>query len=282
MENTFTVTPMTQSFNLEPGKTYEGSITIANPAAATENFEYEVNLAPYGVSGTDYKADFMTDANRTQLAKWVTVENPKGSLAPNETVKIKFTIKVPENVPAGGQYAALMVGSANNNKGKGNVSVSNVYEMASLLYAEVAGETVRGGEILDNNVPDFVTQLPIRATASFKNEGNVHETAKISLIVKDNITGSQIYPSPEESGAVNETIMPETTRDFVREIDGISPLGVYSITQTIEYMGQTSSEHHIVIVCPIWFMALAAATIIAFIVVIVKMALKHRRKKVVL
>ena len=36
MENAFVVTPMSQNFDLEPGKTYTGSITVANSGSATQ------------------------------------------------------------------------------------------------------------------------------------------------------------------------------------------------------------------------------------------------------
>lgn len=280
MESMFTLTPMMQTIKLEPGETYEGSVTIANPASSTADFSFKVSISPYGVSGTDYKADFITDANRTQMAKWIKADNPTGTIKPNSTEKITYTITVPENAPAGGQYAAIMVGSNNENSGGGGVSVNNVYEMASLIYAEVAGETVRKGEIVQNELPGFVLSLPIIASSTFKNEGNLHETAKVALEVKDAFTGNVIYPTGDDSGAVNEIIMPETTREFVREIDGLSPLGIFNVTQTISYMGENSTIQNTVIVCPIWFLALVTLTIVAIVFTIVKTVMKHRRKKV--
>ena len=37
--NMFTVMPMSQKFHLVPGETYEGEITVVNPAAAENDFE---------------------------------------------------------------------------------------------------------------------------------------------------------------------------------------------------------------------------------------------------
>ena len=41
--NIFTVTPMSQQIELEAGQTYVGYVTVANPANASADFNYQVN-----------------------------------------------------------------------------------------------------------------------------------------------------------------------------------------------------------------------------------------------
>ena len=276
----FTVTPMSQKIELEAGEVYEGSITVANPASAVNDFEYRVEPAKYSVVGEDYQADFLTENDYTMMANWITVENPTGTLKPNETVAVNFKIEVPENAPAGGQYAALMVGSDGNDVGSETVTVNNVYEMASIIYAKVAGETVRSGEVVSNSFPGFATTLPITTSVVFKNEGNVHEAAQVSLEVRDAFTNNVIYPRDGENSTIEEIVMPGTTREFVREINDISPIGIYQVKQKVIYMGQTYDEAHTVVVCPIWFMLLLILLIAAIVAVIVRLVIKHRRRPV--
>ena len=268
--NMFTVTPMSQSAELDAGDTYEGDIIVANPANAKGDFHYKVEVSAYGVKGEGYEADFLTEGERSQIVEWTTIENPTGVLKPNESAKVHYKVVVPENAPAGGQYAALLVSSNDDASASDGVAVNNVFEMASILYAKINGDLIHKGELLGSKVPGFVTSLPLTVEASFKNDGNIHEVAYISLEVRSYFSSENIYPKKDESGTVQEVIMPGTTRYVTRDIEGISPLGIYDVVQTVSYMGESVTNHQMVIVCPIWFMALVLATIAAIIVFIIR------------
>ena len=277
--NVFTVTPMSQMIELKPGETYKGSITVVNPDNAKKDFSYKTVISAYGVVGEGYDADLVTSTEHTQITKWITIENPTGKVKPNDSVKINFTIKVPKTAPAGGQYAAILVSSAEDNANSEGLAVKNVFEMASLIYAGIDGETERKGEIIKNSVPGFVTGMPIEVGAELKNEGSVHEIARVALEVKSVFSPATIYPTEGESGIIEEVIMPDTTRSMGRNIEGISPLGIYDITQTITYMGEVSTNHRIVIACPIWFLLIFILTVSAIIFSVVKSVKKYRHKK---
>lgn len=280
--NIFTVTPMSHNISLEAGEVYEGYVTVANPANAAEDFSYKVEVSPYAVIGEDYEADFASESTHTQIADWVTIENPTGVLKPNETVNVRFKIEVPETAPAGGQYAALMISSNTDSTVSGDVSVNNIFEMASIIYANITGETIEAGEVLENTIPGFVTATPIQVSALITNTGNAHEIARISLEVKSFFSATPIYPRPGESSVINEVIMPGTSRYVTRDIAGISPLGIYEVTQTINYLGENHQLKQTIVACPVWFMALAIATIAAITVAIVHRVKTSRRKRRVL
>lgn len=280
--STFTVTPMSMEINIRAGEVYDGYITVANPADSTRDFAYKVEVAAYGVKDENYVADFLTETERSQITKWITIENPTGMLAPNETVKIHYVVRVPETAPSGGQYAAFMVSSNDDTDTDGSVLVSNVYEMASILYARVGGEYIHDGEFLGSEMPGFVTKLPILIGSTFKNDGNVHEDAEISFEVRNFFTSEVVYPKTSHDGAFGDVIMPETTRYAVHQIDGISPLGIYNVSQTINYMGQTYTVDRVVMACPLWFMALLVVLAVATIAGIVFSIKRHRRKKNIL
>ncbi|MDO4507850.1 MAG: hypothetical protein Q4B65_00440 [Candidatus Saccharibacteria bacterium] len=281
--NAFTVLPMSQAINLKAGEVYEGSITVANPADATENFEYLVSVSPYAVLDENYTADFSSESDWSQIVEWTTIEEPTGSLEPNEVRKVNFKITVPETAPAGGQYAAITVRSNKEVSEGSGVSVQNVFEMASIVFAQVEGETVHSGEVLENNIPGFSATNPVSISAKLNNSGNVHESAITSITVKNVLTGEQIFPS-RDSGAEQylEYIMPGTTRYLVREISGTADLGVYEVTQSISYIGETSSVTQRIIFCPIWFMVLAFMTVAALGWTIFKLIRRRKAKKAAL
>lgn len=279
--NAFTVTPMNQEISLSPGEVYEGSITVINPSYAKENFPYKVEVTPYGVANEDYTADLLSESDRTAISKWIKIDEPTGEIKPNESKKVNFTITVPENVPAGGQYATIAVSSNKDITDSNGVSVQNVFEIASIIYAKVAGETIHDGEIKENNVPSFVLTKPVMLSALITNNGNIHETATFTITVSDFFTGNVILPTEENTGVYSEVIMPETTRYTEREVNDLPDLGVVKVSQTINYNGQTSTVEKNIIICPIWFLVLMSLTIIAIITTIVVLIRKHRHKKVV-
>ena len=280
MENDkFLITPMTQKMELKAGESYTGTIKVANPADATREFSFVAEVSPYGVVGEDYTADLKTKSNRTMIADWIKLEDAKGTLEPNGTANIKFTITVPEDAPAGAQYAAIVVSQSKDEAKKSGMNVDNIVEIASIIYGEVEGETVMDGHILENEVPGFSTAAPITVSAKFDNHGNVYDSAMITIAAKNNITGEVYLPTENNEGFYEELILPDTTRAVERNVEGLPFLGIVHIEQSINYNGEVSKVEKDVIICPVWFMVLAAVVVAALVALIVRLIIKHRRAK---
>ena len=279
MDNAFTVTPMSNAIELKPGETYEGDILISNPEDSKNNFDFKVEVMPYGVIGNEYNADFTSSSKNTEMVNWIKVENATGSIAPNEKTHIKYTITVPADAPGGGQYAALVIGKNDNETVSEGLGIHNVYSMASLIYAKIDGEIIREGEVLENSFPGFVTGFPTNTNVMLKNDGNSHEPANIYLKIKNVLNGEIVYPKEGDSGGVTEEIMPGTTRYFQKSIGDISPLGIYEVTQTIDYLGESHVTSHVMVACPIWFMLLVFVTVCSIISYIISRIIKRKRSK---
>ena len=278
--NFFTVTPMSQRISLEAGETAEGTISVINPNDSVDDLKYKAYVAPYSVVGEGYEADLTTDSKYNMIKDWITIENPTGTIEPNKTGEIKFKIKVPGSAPAGGQYAAIIITRDDDTTSSENgVAVKDIFEMASLIYANVNGETVHKGEILSNEIPGFVANAPITVSALISNEGNIHENATVIIKATNFFTGDVIVEGDAEENYYSEIIMPETTRYITREIsEGLPLLGIVKVEQTIYYQGSSDVAESNVIICPIWFLLLVFLTIGAIIGTIVMMIRKHRKK----
>lgn len=274
----FTVTPTSQKIELVAGETYTGSITVANPTNAVKDFAYSVSVAPYNVTGENYSADLETVSSRSNIINWISIPEPKGVLAPNEMREVKFTITVPEDAAGGGQYAAILVGSDAETAKKEGFAIQNIYEIASVIYADVEGDTVHEGEVLDNYIPGFSFVTPVKVSTTIRNDGNTHETAQVYIRIKNAVTGESIYPQVGESGGIEEVIMPETTRYIAQDIEVLAPLGVYNVTQAVTYLDETSIYKQTLIVCPLWFLLLMIVTISAIVASIIRAIIKHKRK----
>ncbi|MDO4526927.1 MAG: hypothetical protein Q4B87_02435 [Candidatus Saccharibacteria bacterium] len=277
MANSFTVSPMKQKISLKAGETYEGSIMVANPAAATSDFAFKTTISPYSVGPDGETMDFETKSDRTQIVNWTELDVTSGVLRPNEMKKITFVIRVPETAPAGGQYMSIGVMSDPNfyNQSGG---VQETIEMCSLVLADVEGETTHTGEILENRVPSFVPSGTPETILVLNNKGNVHETAVTRIKIKNVITGEMVPVAGENNGEFETTVFPDAVRTVARKLDNLSPLGIYEVKQDIEYIGQTSSASSILLICPIWFIMLTISTVAAIIgVVIAKVVLKKKK-----
>lgn len=260
MANNFIVSPMLEKISLKAGETYTGSILIANPKDATEDFYYKISTSPYSVIGENYIADFETISDWSRILEWTTLEDTEGTLKPNETKRIFYTIEVPKNAPAGGQYLKIGVTSNAAASGSGR-AVQDVFEIASLVFAEIDGETTRGGRILEGKIPDFVTSSNPAVTAKFTNTGNVHETATTALYVKNLLGGGEIYPQNGEDPEMESIIMPLSTRVVSRQIPNLPVVGIFEVKETISYRGDTMDVTSVMVVCPAWFILLILATI---------------------
>ena len=280
MENAFTILPMSQNFTLNPGETVTGSVTIVNPVNSTNDFAYSVSVSPYNVVGEEYQADITNISAYSKIAKWITISEPTGSIKPNESREVEFTITVPEDAAAGGQYAAIMVSSDPAAQESEGVSINNVFALASIIYADITGEITHEGTILENNVPEFSVTTPISVGALLDNHGNVHETAIFALNVTNVLTGEKIFPTEEDqNNHFSEIVMPETTRYVNRNIDNLPALGVVRVEQTIYYNNEVSTVSKNIILCPIWFILLVALVFISIIGFIAASIRHHRRKK---
>lgn len=280
MQNTFTVSPTNQQITLYPGQAYEGTIMVTNAAGATSDFHYKAEVVPYSVIGEEYTIDLRTQSERTSISKWITIDEPVGAIEPNAVKDLKFTINVPENAPVGGQYAVIAISHDEDYVEQEGMNIQNVYEIASVIYGNVNGEVVHDGEIIENEVPVFSFDTAVDVGALIVNNGNTHEVARVTVKVSDYFdSGHVIVPSGMDTGSRIEVIMPETTRYTNYEVKGLSSLGMYKVTQTIDYNGRTSEVEKTLIVCPIWLVVLAVVVVMTIITTIILMIRRHRRNK---
>lgn len=282
--NSFSVVPMGKQIFLNPGEIYSGSITVANLSTSASELSYEVNVSPYSVIGNGYSADFLSTSSHTEITNWITIENPTGIVAPNESKTVNYTITVPEDASPGGQYAALsVIGNPTLSANTGNgLAIGNVYEIASLIYANIAGIIEREGSIIENSVPGFSTVSSVKTTAIIENKGNTHEDAIFSFEITNAINGEVIYSTATNSTPQSEIIMPDTTREITHEFANLPFAGIVKVVQTISYGEETSITEQTLFICPIWLMAVFIAIILGVTgLTIARIKHHHNRKRAI-
>lgn len=267
------VSPVNQNITIEPGTSFNGSFKVNN--IGNDDFEYSIDVSPFSVVGDNYDPDYTTRNGYNQLADWITLDKTSGKLSPGNSDDITYTITVPANAPYGGQYATINT-SVNNQESDQVVQTTS--RLAMLIYAKIPGETIEKGEIQENNVPGIVFGgNKITATSLVSNEGNIHAIAKYIMKVYPFGSDEEIYTNEEDP--LGQMIIPETRRYYSQSWEETPQLGLYTVEQTIEFMGQTSTTSKLVLVCPVWLIVIFIALILAIIFTVATRARSRKQER---
>lgn len=282
--NGITMSPMNQSIVLIPGDTYEATFTISNSVNSSDDTYYELDVDSFYLDDKS-EAMFGTHEDNNKMVDWVRFISPtEGVLRPNEVRDIKFAIDVPDDAPAGGQYASIVAimktdeADDNRNDSVGDDSratIKEVQRIGHLVYAEVAGDTIRDGEIVDANVPGFLLSGNIKGTSLIKNSGNVHGNAKYTLQVYPLFSDEEIYTNEENQDT--QIIFPNRTVYSETEWAETPSIGIFNVVYTVEFENAKAEISKMVIICPIWLLFIIIFAIFAAIFYFVAKA-KARKK----
>lgn len=246
----FSMSPMDQQIVLMPGDSYESSLNVTNPGTHTTELDYEVNVEPF-YRDDDATAIFENVSGRGEMANWITITSHQtGHLMPNETDEVTFRIDVPEDAPAGGQYASVIVSSSSSSSA--DAMIKETRRIGHLIYAEISGETVRSGEIMNLNVPAFLLSGNIAGSASIKNTGNTHGVATYKLQVFPLFSDEEVYTN--EENPETHLILPDQTYYAETAWEKTPEIGIYNVVYTVEFAGKTAQASKLVIKCPIWLL----------------------------
>ena len=266
------VSPRNQKLILIPGEKYSDSITISNENDSTRDLKYGIAVGSFSENGgengiDDYgNVDHVSVSNYNQMMDWISFDKESGTVPPNTSDKVTYTIDVPENAPAGGQYATIIVKDETDKDASdnGNVAVQSTFQYASIIYAEVAGESVQSGKILENNIPTISFSTPLTVSSMVENSGNVHTDASYTLEVRSLFSDDLIYSNDEDEKT--SLILPETKRYHVQEWKGTPMIGIFKVKQIVEIFDDVSTVEKVVLICPIWLMLIVLFLIIAMII----------------
>lgn len=268
------VSPVRLELELKPGKTTTDTFRVQN--TGSKPFEYNVSIEPYSVTNDQYDADFSNSTKYNDITKWASFSKTVGMLEPDGEDEITVTIKVPTDVPEGGQYAAIMASMQPSGEVSGT-GVEMIQQVGILVYSEnVDGRTRREGEVIDNKVSGFVFNPPIKAMSTVKNTGNVHAEAEYTLQVFPLFSNEEVYTN--EENPVKQMVLPDTSRYNEISWEGAPQLGIFRVKQTVKIFDEVSVTEKLVFLCPIWFLFIVLLLIFCVIFWIVS-RVRNRRKE---
>lgn len=267
------ISPTTDRMQLDPGAEYSNNLTITNTGDHTIN--YVIEITPYQVSGLDYAPVYDVENAHTQVSKWITVDKTEGTIDPNHIDIVHYTINVPEDAPGGSQYAAIFIKTGDTNTENQNVRV--IAGTGLVITAQVSGDTRMTGSISETEIPGFLLAPPLTVSSKFKNTGNVDGNAVMTLKVENYFTGAMIYDNTGDP--LTKTILPETERQVNLVANNLPRLGVVKAHLSNEFMGEAEVKTRIVIICPLWFIAIILLIILTIVARIITKRRDDRRTR---
>ena len=269
------ISPTKQKVSLEPGTSYVSSMKVQNIGEG--KFSYTVEAVPYSVVDDDYTQNYNNVGTYSQIANWITFDEKtqKGTLGPNESIDVSFTVNVPKDAPAGGQYAAIMASTGDGSSEANNVRTIN--RVGMIFYASIAGETRKTGSVVSNSIPSIIFNPPVTVTSLVENTGNVEATAEYTFKIWPLFDKETIYNNEDNKGSLD--IMPDTRRFGTMSWDGAPKLGIFWVEQTISFLGQVSTNKKLVFICPLWLLFIIFAIIFFMIFWLISRARSRKQDK---
>ena len=278
-DTNISISPMNESMVLNPGDVYKSSFLVVNPGFSEDILYYHTVIKPFYVD-ENYDPVF-ENIGSSQIAEWITITSgATGALGPNESGRVEFTINVPENAPAGGQYAVIEAEVDLEPATTGAINIGEGMGINHVILAEITGETVISGDILDAGVSGFMLGGDITAYSTVENTGNVHGVAKYLMEVRPLFSDEVIYSNNMESVETHYVLPDRKLYNETRWMETPS-IGIFNVSYIVEFQGLRSEVTRIVIVCPWWlvFMIVFGALVL-IIKIISSIKIRKERKAV--
>lgn len=276
------VRPSEQSIELHPGENLDGVVQVSNNGRL--DFTFELSSTSFRITNDNYDAEFSSETAAIGLPSWITFDQPSYHIGVGEKIEVPFHISVPEDVPSGSQYAAIIVRT--NDSADSEATVRVITQVAALVYGHViGGETREEGSVVEQTMTTLLLSKDFSATAVVKNTGNIDFRFIHELTIYDFFTGREVVTpdSVDENdtpiAATALSVLPDTSRTSTLKWDSAPMLGLFRIRQTVSFLDETFTIEKVVFFCPMW-LVIAVAVFVALIIlwVIVRIAGRKNRE----
>lgn len=263
-----TLTPTTTSPIIDPGSVYHGSFQVVNQGKT--GYKFLVYSTPYRVNGEDYTPEFTVLPTAPNISSWLNFSEPGGTINPDQTVTINYTISVPENTQPGGYYAAAF---AETQFPQVANSITLNERVGELFYIEVAGPVAKKGELLTWQ-SNFLQKPPLTSTIRLQDSGSINFPATIRVNVRDILgqTKFSLYTVKE--------LLPQTIRKITIPWNKTPSIGLFRVSGSVSYLNQTNQlpTKWVLVISPTIRLILVIVVVVALLLVAVQF-LYHRRKR---
>lgn len=232
------VTPTKINFNLEPGETYQTDIVIRNTATTKQKINLRLGDFALDAEGGSSFSD--ANSNAYSCAKWMSLSQSLIELNPNESKKIKLTMKVPSNGTTT-RWAMVFVEPAEE---QGNIaSADKSLSLGTSVTTRVGipvfqsprnSGTIKADirnlkEIPNDSIRTFVTEVV--------NEGEKVIDGELFTVYANIQTGEEV-----EVPTQTFTVLPNGKRNYKFTLPENLPKGKYVLTVVLNYDDEADQE----------------------------------------
>lgn len=234
------VSPTIFQMTANPGQVWESSLRVIN------NNSYEitvyaevVNFRPLGEGGASQFIPIGAgDSPESTLAEWISVPSTALVIPPETTQEIPIIIELPDEVPPGGHYAAVLVGTRPPESRQGASKVETAQVVSSLVFLRVSGDVIEEGRIRSfRTLNSFVESPEATFELRFENTGNVHLRPEGEITIY-NMWGQERGTIPVNQRTLFGNVLSDSIRGFTFTWKGEwSPadIGRYSAEAVLAY-----------------------------------------------
>lgn len=254
-EQHLTVTPATSEFEVEPGESVEGKITVVNQGA--DSFSVEMSVSPYVVSGETYEPSFQAATRGIDMSQWVTLSSTgTPQLDSTKLLEVPYRVSVPANTPAGSYYAVIFAESTPLGSSGGGITAHN--RVGQVIYLTVKGNTTSEGSVRFPKLPAVITSSEETLSLYVQNTGNAYFVSKVAMSVKD-VFGNTVFENTQD-----RFIVPDVERRVDADWGNIAPIGIYKVTRSASLPDGTTKqdESAIIVLMPLYVGGILIAILI--------------------
>lgn len=218
------ISPVTFNFQVNPGETDSGQITLKNLNTETINYSIDVELFnKVSDEGAPSFEQTLPQEGVTTLSDWITYTPKEGTIEPQQSVTIDFTISIPQGAEPGGHYAAVFAKQLNKTPdGKTQLGVTT--RVGSLVLVSVPGDVKKSVSLKDFLISKFVWRGPVSMSAKVQNTGSVHYDSQVKVALKP------LFGASSEVDLGKHTVIPKNERNFEGSWGKKYPFGYYKLT----------------------------------------------------
>lgn len=271
-----TISPPISELSLKPGESRPQTIRLTNPTQnLVEVYPRIMNFKAAGEGGEPSFYEEGEDSTKFSLSKWISFNQSKIALAPEQVAEFNYTINVPEGAEPGGHYGVVFFATEPPEAESGSSQVALGSMIGSLVLVKVPGQIVEKGFI-----EEFFTDKglyftpPVNLSLRITNLGNVHFKPKGSIKI------SGWFGAPKEKIQINEqggNILPDSIRLFDSSWE-MSPLsfGYFKAQADVVY---GDSEKNLLADTSFWIIPWWLIIIIVALVALIVYFIVRKRKK---
>lgn len=233
------VSPTLFEMSANPTQEWTSQVRVINPNPYEITvFANVVNFAPQGEVGQGKFVPIIDEETKGQtIAEWVEVSADPIVVPAEKAIEVPFVIKVPEDAPPGGHYAALLIGTKPP-KEEGAALVKTSQIVTTLLFLRVTGDVIESGNIRSFRTLDSVLERP-EATFElrFENNGNVHILPQGEIRIK-NMWGQERGVVPVNRTILFGNVLPDSIRKYTFTWTGewsLADMGRYTAVAALAY-----------------------------------------------